>query len=687
MIVIAALMLALVPAAADEGMWLLPLLQQLNAKALAEAGCHLTPDQIYSINHSSLKDAIVQFDGGCTAEIVSDEGLLFTNHHCGYDPIQKLSTVEHDYLKDGYWAMTRSEELPCPGVEVKFLISMTDVTKRMLKAKDKDAEETRIVAESERLRPDCEASVVSFYDDNYYYLILEKTYKDIRFVGAPPSSIGKFGGDTDNWEWPRHTGDFSMFRIYAGPDNEPAEYSPANVPFTPAQSLKVSLKGVEHGDFTMVIGFPGATTRYMTSPELDLELGKNSIAITCRDIRQEIMMDAMESDPAIKIQYASKYAQSSNGWKKWKGEAEAVEKLGVLERTKEQEEDFNQWVGAKKSRIKKYGGVVDSLHSAVKSSTLPEELFTLGYETLYQIELGTLALEFINGLGVEGDMTAAFEEVKDEYKSFNPEVDKAIAAAMLKAYRYFAFPELYPENITDDFEHLDIDAYVDSLYAGSAFSSADKLEREIQHNPEFLASDPALDLVRDIYAIVISTYQYLDESGAPLKKYRSLYTQGLMEWHKDRAFYPDANFTMRLTYGHVGGYHIKDGVDYMHYTTALGVMEKYKPGDYEFDVPEKLLQLIVNEDFGEYAMDNGEMPCCFLSNNDITGGNSGSPVLNADGELVGLAFDGNWESMSSDIMFEPELQRCINVDIRYVLFIIDKFGGAGHLLDEMNIVR
>lgn len=682
LLIIAALMVALLPASADEGMWLLPLLQKMNGKALKEAGCKLTPEQIYSINNSSIKDAVVQFGGGCTGEVVSDKGLLLTNHHCGYSSIQKLSSVDHDYLKDGYWAMNMSEELPCEGLSVTFLESMTDVTKQVEKlerdlrktmkgAPEKDIQQAIFKARAgleeaaEAANPKITAELVDYYDENMWYLVTYKTYDDIRFVGAPPSSIGKFGADTDNWMWPRHTCDFSMFRIYAGADNEPAAYSVDNVPYRPKQALQISLKGVEENDYTMVLGYPGSTTRFQTSPELEQQIRTNDIRIAARTLRQNVMMDYMLADPKVKIQYASKYSSSSNGWKKWQGMKLAFSKLDIIGRARQQEEDFEKWVSESKKRTEKYSGAIEQIASSVENSRENIEAFTLAYETIYRVEL-------LNFAAIGNSKQP--ERLQAMYKDYCEPLDRD-AAKVLFAY--------YKEHASKEYQ-LEEDVDIDSLFNESVFTSYEKF---CAADSTARSDDPALKLMRKVSAIVFGTNrkaktEYQDLLGAHKK-----YTAGLLEWRKGEPSYPDANFTMRLTYGHVLPYSPKDAVLYRHYTTLDGVMEKEDPNNWEFVVPGKLKELWKAKDFGPYAMPNGKMPTCFLTNNDITGGNSGSPVLNAEGQLLGLAFDGNWESMSSDVMFEPELQRCICVDIRYVLFILDKFGGAGWLLDEMNIVR
>ena len=708
--ILAALTVLVSGARADEGMWMLPLLEKMNSKMLEEAGCRLTPDQIYSINHSSLKDAVVQFGGGCTGEIISNEGLLVTNHHCGYASIQQLSSIEHDYLKDGYWAMNRSEELPVKGLTVTFLEYMEDVTDEFNAARKKaekmyrdstDSEALimdylnenvydRIICKAEEENPHCEAFIVPFYNNNVYYLIIYRKYRDIRFVGAPPSSIGKFGADTDNWMWPRHTGDFSMFRIYADKDNNPADYSEDNVPYRPKQSLRISLKGIQEGDYTMIMGYPGSTVRFQTVPELENMLAQNDIRIAARTIRQDLMLEDMLADPAVKIQYANKYAGSTNGWKKWKGMKIAFDKLDIIGRAEEEEAAFTEWAGSSRKRAEKYGHALDTIRNAVARLSAPYKVYTTVSESVARIELVSFALKCNAALSdtTEAITDAAISFISGSYKDYSEPTDRKIAKGLLGFYRDNISPEYYLQGLGEDFATMDIDAYVDSLFDNSIFTSLDKVKEGVAaKGAATISGDPAIALGMACNRVLEECYGKMLDAMKSLDKGRTAYTAGLMEWKKGEPSYPDANFTMRLTYGSVKSYSPADAVLYRYYTTLDGVMEKEDPDNWEFVVPAKLKELWKAGDFGDYAMADGKMPVAFLTDNDITGGNSGSPVLNADGELVGLAFDGNWESMSSDVMFEPELQRCICVDIRYVLFIMDKFGGAGYLLDEMDIVR
>ena len=685
---IAALALAITPAIADEGMWLLPLLKKMNIGTMQEMGLELSAEDIYSINNTSLKDAIVQFGGGCTGEIISPNGLLVTNHHCGYSSIQKLSSVEHDYLNNGYWAMNLDEELPCEGLTVTFVESMTDVTKDIEKArktaakKGMDADSTvqaaidRLVGKAVAENPHCDARVKSFYNNNAYYLIVTKTFKDIRFVGAPPSSIGKFGADTDNWMWPRHTGDFSMFRVYADKDNNPAEYSEDNVPFTPKRHLAISLKGIQEGDYTMIIGFPGTTNRYMAASELEMTRDiNNAISIYVRGERQKIIMEDMLADPKVKIQYASKYAGSSNGWKKWIGMNESFAKLGIIERKKAEEAEFTEWVNAKQSRKEAYGKALEKINSAVAQMSGANYVYRYFMETIGQIELVQIAS--IAGAG------APQEAIDNFFKDYSLSTDKKVAERMI---------EIYKDNVDTTywlpiFKEYGTEELVNRMYSESCFTSPEKIAAA---DEETVKNDIATRIVSELQTTIIPVVAQIDDVYDQYYEGKKEYTAGLLEMKNGEPIYPDANLTMRLTYGSVKSYSPRDAVLYNYYTTLDGVMEKEDPDNWEFVVPEKLKELYDAKDFGRYAMEvNGEnkMPVAFISNNDITGGNSGSPIMNSKGELIGLAFDGNWEAMSGDIIFEPELQRCINVDIRYVLFIVDKFGGAGYLLDEMTIVE
>ena len=676
---------------ADEGMWLLPLLEKFNIEKMHQLGCELSADDIYNINKSSLKDAIVIFGGGCTGEIISNNGLLITNHHCGYGSIQKLSSVEHDYLKDGFWAMNMGEELPAEGLTVTFIDKFTDVTSRVNNAikglasrqREKALKEisTRIENEAKEKDPYIDAEVVSFYNENVFYLVTTKTYKDIRLVGTPPSSIGKFGGDTDNWMWPRHTGDFSMFRVYADRNNNPAEYSEENIPYTPKKFLSISLKGIQENDFAMIIGFPGRTTRFMTSEEAkEAQQISNRISILARGIRQNILMEDMNADPKINIQYASKYTSSSNGWKKWIGMNETFDKLDVIERRAAQEKAFNSWVAENPARTAKYGKAIEKINNHVRNRAGAMAAYEYLTETLTRIELLTAA-------SMANRQNVSQEAIDNFYKDYSVSTDKKVATAMIRLYRDSVAHNYWP-SVLDSIDtryNGDVAAFVEALFEKSLFTSQEGWN--LQSDSTLLASDPANIFSKSVRGQLGKIVTEVTRGEDAYNEGKREYLAGILEMNGKKASYPDANFTMRLTYGSVLPYSPRDAVEYNYYTTLDGVMQKENPDSREFTVPAKLKELWKNKEYGIYAMADGKMPVAFLTNNDITGGNSGSPVLNGKGELLGLAFDGNWEAMSGDVIFEPDLQRCIAVDIRYVLFIIDKFGGAGYLLKEMNLIR
>ena len=694
-----AAVLLLAPAAlrADEGMWMLPLLEKMNADALRNLGSRLTPEQIYSVNHSSIKDAIVQFGGGCTAEIISGSGLLVTNHHCGYGQIQALSSTEHNYLEDGYFAMSRAEELPCPGLTVRFLQSMTDVTDDLAAGKSRQD----LIAAAEKENPNCQVRIVSFYNENVFYLIVSKIYRDVRFVGAPPASAGKFGGDTDNWEWPRHTCDFSMFRVYAGPDNEPADYSPDNVPLRPKQFLNISLKGVQEGDFAMIMGYPGSTQRFQTAAQLQNMLDNNDVRIAARGVRQDVLWAAMRADEKIGLQYASKYSGSSNGWKKWIGEKEAFEALDIIPREEQKERELTAWINADPTRKAAWGDAIDRIAENVAATREANLKGNLLNESIGRIELLSFA-STVNSLPEliaqtrESNPDADFDEQKvytefldyvcEEYKDYNAGLDRDVAIAMIDHYKANVNPADAISINGKSILSMDTRKYVDNLFKKSIFTSPEKL-RAKPVTPKLLAADPAVQLYKACSEAVAPLNAEIRSHSQALAEASKAYAAALLEWKKGEPSYPDANSTCRLTYGTVKSYEPKDGVLYKYYTTLKGVMEKEDPDNYEFRVPAKLKEIYQKKDYGQYADRNGEMVVCFLTNLDITGGNSGSPVMDADGNLIGLAFDGNWEAMSGDVLFDPDLQRCICVDIRYVLLMLDKYAGAGYLLNEMNLVK
>jgi hypothetical protein len=696
----------------DEGMWLLPLIEKLNIGKMTELGLKLSAEDIYSLNKASIKDAIVQFGGGCTGEIVSSQGLLLTNHHCGYGQIQAHSTVEHDYLTDGYWAMTREEELPNPGLSVTFLIRIEDVTDQVLagvkpgmneQERSSAINETRTVIEKKATDgTGYRAYVSSFYGGNYFYLIVSERYNDVRFVGAPPSSIGKFGFDTDNWEWPRHTGDFSVFRVYTGLDGKPAPYSKENIPLKPKHWLPVSIKDLNKGDYAMILGYPGRTQRYATSYEVD-ELLKitHPNRIKIRGTRQEILMADMQADAKVNIQYASKFSGSSNYWKYSIGQKAGLERLNVKAKKQQIEDQFNKWVVQDPERKSGYGEALNLIRSSVEgraeyanAQQYLRECFNQGCEIL---NMGMAASQLINALksGDNGQITNTTSRLKNNitsfYKDYNPPTDQKVMKAMLRLYREDVparfLPDFYTNMIDKKFKG-NIDKFVDDLFSKSVFSSENKIKSFLDKPLlKTIENDPVYLVWNSIGKVSNDVAKSLSQFDTNLTTGQRLWIAAMREMIPEKTLYPDANSTMRLTYGTIQDYDPKDAVTYKYYTTLQGVVDKYKPGDYEFDLPKRLIDLNNSKEFGRYASPKGYMPVCFLTTNDITGGNSGSPVMNANGELIGLAFDGNWEAMSGDVAYEPELQRTIVVDIRYVLWTMDIYAGARHLVDEMTVVQ
>jgi len=695
---------------ADEGMWLPLFIERLTYVDMQKEGLHLTAEEIYSVNHSSLKDAIIMFGGGCTGEIVSPQGLIFTNHHCGYGSIQSHSTVEHDYLTDGFWAMRREEELPTPGLTARFLVSIQDVTATVLgNVNDNMTESER----SEKIRKTCrdleqkitkgtqlDARVSSFFNGNEYYLFVYEIYRDVRLVGAPPSSIGKFGADTDNWMWPRHTGDFSIFRVYTAKDGSPAEYSADNIPMKSKSYLPVSVKGVEKGDFSMIMGYPGSTDRFATSYTIDWAMKIHNPAIVkIRTSKLDILRKDMDADPAVRIKYASKYAGTANYWKFFIGQDKGLKKLNVADRKREIEDRFAEWINADRDRNLAYRDALFSISKAYETinkyelaTTYNSEAINRGCEIIsFSRQLNALAKE----LGSEKPDQEAINKLKERlkssaeqyFKNYNAPTDERMLASMLSLYYNNVPREQQPEYLSIIFKKYkgDFATYASEVFNKTIFADQSKFVSFVDNpNLKKLQKDPVWPLQKafDENADLIDS---LTKPAADmLAKGRRLFVRGLRQMESDKSFYPDANSTMRLTYGKIDNYSPQDAVDFDYVTTLDGIMQKEDPSNWEFVVPARLKQLYHDKDYGRYGK-NGKMVVAFITNNDITGGNSGSPVLNADGELIGLAFDGNWEAMSGNYAFEPDLQRTICVDIRYVLFIIDKYAGAQNLINELTI--
>ena len=713
------LMLALLcaitlPTHADEGMWLLQMMQEQHLiDRLKAQGLLLETEDIYSPNSVSLKDAVGIFGRGCTGEIISPDGLILTNHHCGYDAIQQHSSVEHDYLRDGFWAKSRQEELPTPGLTFRFVERIVDVTDKVnadIKAGKVKEEITfttnylnalahaEMVQSDLRGKPGISAQALPFYAGNKYYVIFLKTYSDVRMVAAPPSSIGKFGGETDNWMWPRHTCDFSVFRIYADANGEPAAYSPNNVPLKAKKHLAISLKGIEEGDYAMIMGFPGSTNRYLTQSEVKQRMtASNEPRIRIRGARQGVLKTEMYANDKIRIQYASKYASSSNYWKNSIGMNKAIIDNKVLETKAEQEARFAQY--AKETGNDAYAKVVGQIDALIEKANPIVYQYNCFNEILrngIEFSIPSNNLDSLRAALVSKDkegiqkysekLRIAFGHIHN--KDYDHEVDRKVAKVLLPLYAEMVEADQLPAfyaTIQGRFKG-NYDAYVDELYDNSIYASEANLNKFLK-KPTVKAIDNDLmkAFIEAKYEIGNKLIKAYNEAHQGIDLLHKTYVRGLCDMYAPEAKAPDANFTLRLTYGNVKPYDPKDGVSYKYYTTLKGVMEKEDPTNPEYVVPGKLKELYEAKDYGQYALANGELPTCFLTTNDITGGNSGSPVINGNGELIGCAFDGNWESLSGDINFDHNLQRCIAVDIRYVLFIIDKFGGCKHLIDEMTI--
>ena len=699
---------------AGDGMWLPLLLEQLNESEMQALGMKMTAEDIYSVNQGSLKDAIVHFGGFCTGEVISDRGLVLTNHHCGFSQIQSHSSLENNYLEAGFWAPDDAGEIPNPGLFVTFIVRMEDVSAAALRGVTDGMSEAERQSTVDKnlaairagieLKPFEDIVIRPFFHGNQYFLFLTETYNDVRLVAAPPSSIGKFGADTDNWVWPRHTGDFSLFRIYASPDNEPAEYSPDNVPFRPRHHLPISLDGVETGDFTLVFGFPGRTDQYLPAAAMRQRTEVlNPIQIGVRDRSLEVIGTAMRRDAQIKIDYASKQARIANGWKKWIGESEGVERTAGIARRRDLETEFRERLRAKPQLLDRYGGVLDSLDRLYAAqepfavaNTYVREIFNYNVELFRLVNMlqRLVTIYDNNGPGAAAERVAGYTRyLEGFYQDFSLDVDRAIARALLPVYFTEVQPAFQAQLAQDQLSFVGDRAAVlaDTLYTLSVLTDGDRvlamLNRDVEGFVRQLRGDPLYQFVRAVMehndTAVSLPYNRYAERMDPLQR---RYMAGLMAAFPERRFYPDANGTLRVSYGQVEGYDPRDAVTYTPKTYLDGVMEKYVPGDYEFDVPDRLRELYENEDYGPYGED-GRMPVCFIGSNHTSGGNSGSPAIDGEGNLVGLNFDRVWEGTMSDINYDRSICRNIMVDIRYVLFLIDKFGGAGHLVEEMTLVH
>ena len=702
-----AIVLSSAMAFAGEGMWI-PMLLQYNEKEMQEMGMHITAEDIYSINHSSLKDAIVLFGGGCTGEIVSDYGLLLTNHHCGYSYIQQHSSVEHDYLTDGFWAMDRSQELPCPGLKVTFLREMYDVTEKVTFNVNDDMDEIerqklidenikKIIADVEQTSP-YKVVIKPFFLGNEYYLLLNEEYTDVRLVGCPPSNIGKFGGDTDNWVWPRHTGDFSVFRVYADKDGHPADYSADNVPYKPAQHLEISLKGAEEGDFAFVFGYPARTNEYLPAVAVDQEANViDPIAVDLRGKILDIYNVYQEKDKKVRIQYASKHAGLGNGWKKWMGVTEGINRFHGVEKKRFYEETFHEWSNSSRQYYL-YNNLLKNFDQKYKEL----EPYRVAYTYLTNAGLNIEIVEFAGNFNKLAQVTketpqedidkmiASLKKTSTEFfKDYHQPVDKDVTRAMLTEYLNNQPADFRPGFLN---EIKDVNEYVEKLFDKSMFTNEEAVNEFLDNfkpsKTKKLKKDPALVA----YQSMINFYrEEINPKMKPindeLAHMQRLYMKGQMLMEPEKRFSPDANSTLRVTYGKVEGFKPQDGKNYRHFTTLEGIMEKENPDIYDYVVESRLKELYNYKDYGRYADKDGTMHVAFTASVHTTGGNSGSPILNADGQLLGLNFDRCWEGTMSDLVYDPDICRNISVDIRYVLFIIDKFAGAKHLVDEMTIVE
>ncbi len=692
---------------ADEGMWMLGNLNKQTRKAMKELGLQMPADKLYNPKKPSLKDAVVSFGGFCSGVVVSEDGLVFTNHHCGFSSVQQHSSVEHDYLKDGFVARSRAEELPNPELYVRFLLRTEDVTKRVLGAVKPSMSEMErssavdsmmmVIGGEVSLKDSTLLGVVdAYYGGNEFWLSVYRDFNDVRLVFAPPSSVGKFGWDTDNWIWPRHTGDFCVFRIYADRKNRPADYSPDNVPYHPEYVAPISLDGYKEGSFCMTIGYPGSTERYLSSFGIEEMMNNsNQAQIDIRGVKQAIWKREMDRRDSIRIKYASKYDESSNYWKNSIGVNRAIRKLGILDKKREMEQEIRRWIQQNPEEREKLLQLFTDLELNYKNRQEVNRAQAYFIESfLYGPELVQLALKILN-FDFEGEQKAVIAGLKDiveQYSNLDLDIDKEVFTAMLKEYRSkvdtIFLTEIY-HTIAQKYDGNE-KAFVDSLYASSELTTPRGLKRFLERDTTYqIFDDPAISLGIDMLTMLFDMNMQTQAPATEIIRGERLLNGAIRRMYASRNFYPDANSTMRLSFGTVCGYTPFDGAEYDYYTTTKGVLEKVKAhvGDVDFAVQPELVSLLSSRNFGRYADEKGEMNVCFISNNDITGGNSGSAMFNAKGELLGLAFDGNWEAMSSDILYEPKMQRTIGVDVRYILFMIEKYGKAGNLIKELNIIN